>query len=1082
MHVEDFPRPPKDNRRGIHWSASVYHPAGSALDFWVGELKTLGIKWVKLLDDSGGSSLELCKRLLAAEIMPIVRLFRAMPNPGTIGSREADTIKRLVAAGVRYFETNNEPDLSAEWKDGYVPPDWMNVVVDSFITDADIVIGLGGLPALPALSIGCKANLLKLVVQKGRADLFRSGAWVALHNYTLNHPLDYPYDEVNQAGAPVSQEEYDRLGGWAWDNTPRAQINEWRATDKNPGDTLEEDASCFLSVQLLDQTTVKLLGHKVPIISTEGGPVTGWRDDRRYPRVNPYTQAQWTVAINEFLQGGREINGLRCPDNYFTLCHWLIGNYKLGFIAPGWESQSWYTDWWNGDFSLHGEMPVVAVVKAMPSSAVDGTNLAVVAGVVLRLDDDAPLPGLTLTLRSGDQEVASTVTAADGTFRFDRLAPGPYDLAIAAWGVVRRGITAMMEPVQPVTIRLSGGSSSSLTGTVQSASGAPLSGLAVKLSRDGAAVAETSTAADGSFRFSGLPLGAYRLAIPGITVAGLALDGWQSKNLKLTTGAPAGYRYTVIQQRLLSAAETANRNVFYGVVNDASGAPLNGIKVQMAWHGAGPDTEFPVTVTGSNPFRPAGSYEFFHTQGLFKLQVLAGDWPSDVADNLETARVPGREGQPITYEVNFQLQPTGLPAQVDGVVPGGQPGRIVRLTGPAGSYETPLKADSSFVFANLAPGDYRLELAGIGVIAADITLAAGSLFKQIFPLRSVLAGQVLTPSDGLVAVLYALQPWSWTRQAPVNLDGTFVFEGLPAGHYRLEIAAQVFSDLVLTGENRLQLAPIDLVPGRHSVIRGRVADGGGVPKGDVIVTLRQQGLLMAQTRTAVDGTYRFADLAAGTYSVEVAGGKTVVINGIVLDGTGEYVADVVWALPDPHSVVQGHVLTGDGSVVAGAVVRLLQSGAEIARTQSDASGAFRFTGLLSGAYALAVGEGDSLIAEIQVGEAMTVTQDLILPLSPDRLVDHYFLFARSAPGMPAGAEQRLALSLASDYLSSIGVCGGFSPQEAATAARVIIVGDDVPASVEETLRRAGCQVARLPGDGFALAAAFARLTAALREG
>ena len=469
MRVEDFPRPANDNRRGIHWSASVYHPAGSTVDFWIAELKAMGIKWVKLLDDGGDSSLELCKRLLAAEIMPIVRIFRATPNPGAIGSREVDTIKRLVAEGVRYFETNNEPDLSAEWKDGYVPPDWMNIVVDNFIIDADNVIRLGGLPALPALSIGTKANLIELVVQKGRADLFSNGAWVAVHNYTLNHPLDYPYDPVNQAGAPVSQEEYDRLGAWAWDSNSRTQINEWRATDKNPGATLEQDASCFLSFHLLDQTIVKLLGHKVPIISTEGGPVTGWRDDRRYPRVDPNTQAQWAVAINDFLQGGREINGLRCPDNYFTMCHWLIANYKLGFIAPGWEGQSWYTNWWDGDFNLRGEMPVVAAVKAMPNLPVDGAKLAVIAGVVLRADDESPLPGVTVSLRSGDQEVATIVSADNGTFRFERLTPGVYDLAIPAWGVVRQGVIATQESVQPVTIRLTGGSSSSLTGTVQSA-------------------------------------------------------------------------------------------------------------------------------------------------------------------------------------------------------------------------------------------------------------------------------------------------------------------------------------------------------------------------------------------------------------------------------------------------------------------------------------------------------------------------------------------------------------------------------------------------------------------------------------
>ena len=1082
MRVEDFPRPANDNRRGIHWSASVYHPAGSTVDYWIAELKAMGIKWVKLLDDGGDSSLELCKRLFAAEIMPIVRIFRATPNPGAIGSREFDTIKRLVAEGVRYFETNNEPDLSAEWKDGYVPPNWMNIVVDNFIIDADNVIRLGGLPALPALSIGSKANLLDLVVQKGRADLFSSGAWVAVHNYTLNHPLDYPYDPVNQAGAPVSQEEYDRLGSWAWDGNLRTQINEWRATDKNPGATLEQDASCFLSVHLLDQTIVKLLGYKVPIISTEGGPVTGWRDDRRYPRVDPNTHAQWAVAINDFLQGGREINGLSCPDNYFAMCHWLIANYKLGFIAPGWEGQSWYTNWWDGDFNLSGEMPVVAAVKAMPNLPVGEAKLAVIAGVVLRADDESPLPGVTVSLRSGDQEVATIVSADNGAFRFERLTPGVYDLAIPAWGVVRQGVMATQESVQPVTIRLSGGSSSSLTGTVQSGSGAALAGFAVMLSRDGIQIAETSTAVDGAFRFGGLPLGAYRLTIPGITIAGLALDGCQSKNLKLTTGAAAGHRYTVTQQRLLPAGETGTRNVFYGVVSDASGVPMNGIKIQMAWHGAVPGTEFPTTITGRDPYKPAGSYEFLHTQGLFMLQVAQGDWPSDVADNLDTAHVPGRDGQPITYEVNFQLQATGTPAMIDGVVPGGQPGRVVRLVGPSGPQEMPLKADSSFAFAKLAPGDYSLELAGIGVIAANITLAAGDLFKQIFPLRSVLAGRVLTPSDGLAVVLYALQPWSWTRQALLDVDGNFSFEGLPAGHYRLEVAAQVLSDLVMTGENRLQLALINLVPGQHSVIRGRVADGAGQPMADVVVTLRQQGLLVAQMRTVADGTYRFANLPAGAYSLEVAGGQGVVINGIVLDGQGEYIRDILWALPDPRSTVQGHVIASDGAAVAGATVRLLRDGIEVARAQSDSAGTFRFTGLSVGVYALAVGEGDPLMTGIQVGEGVTITQDVSLPPPLSKLLARYFLFSQAAAGMSVDAEQRLALSLAADYLVRAGASGGFNPEEAAKAVQVTIVGDGVPAPVEAMLRSAGCQVDRLPGDGFALAAAFARLTAAQKGG
>ena len=94
----------------------------------------------------------------------------------------------------------------------------------------------------------------------------------------------------------------------------------------------------------------------------------------------------------------------------------------------------------------------------------------------------------------------------------------------------------------------------------------------------------------------------------------------------------------------------------------------------------------------------------------------------------------------------------------------------------------------------------------------------------------------------------------------------------------------------------------------------------------------------------------------------------------------------------------------------------------------------------------------------------------------------YFLFSQAAAGRSVDAEQRLALSLAVDYLVRAGASGGFNPEEAAKAAQVTIVGDGVPTPVEAMLRSAGCQVERMPGDGFALAVAFARLTVAQKGG
>lgn len=1081
MRLEDYPRPKDDNRRGIHWSASVYHPTGAALDFWIGELQAMKIKWVKIMDDGGGSSLELCQRLLAVDIMPIVRFYRLEPNPGHIGGREEDTLRTLVAAGVRYFETNNEPDLAAEWKGGRMPSNWFDIVIDNFIIDADKVLAAGGLPALPAMGVGSRSDPVGTVVAKGRADIFERGAWVAIHNYAINHPLDYPYDPVNQEGQPVSQEEYNRLGPWAWDRLPRELINQWRESDKNPGDTLADDAVSWFAFVLADQLAAKALGYHVPIISTEGGVVTGWKEDRRYARIDPNTHADWTIAITEFMQGTREIHGLHCPDYYFAVCHWLIANYRAGFLMPTWESQSWYTDWWNNDFNLKGEMPVVARLKALPSVSIDQTRKAVVAGRVTRSDTDEPLAGLTVKLSAQGRDVANSLTGADGLFRFERLAAGIYDLSIAPWGMVRQGVTAAEEPVQSVTIRLTGGSSSVLTGTVQTSAAAPVVGVSVTLRRDNSDVGSAATDANGAFRFEGLPLGTYRLSVPRITVAGINLDGWQTKSLRLTSGAAPGQRYIVARRRLLPVDETAGRRILYGTVVDAAGSPLRHIKLEMRWQGAASGTVFPTTLSGQDSSKPAGAYEFLSSRGVFSLRVIQGDWPSDVADGLDTATVPGREGQPIAYEVDFRLQAVGGPAQVDGSVPGGQAGAQLTLEAATGDDPAPrsaaLAADGSFVFSDVVPGNYRLRMVDIGILAEDIAVEPGSLFKLLFPMGSRLAGQVLAPSDGLVAALHAPAAWGWTRLAPVDSQGAFAFENLPSGRYRLEVGAQTIPDLVLTGENQLQLAAIDLTQGYRSVVRGRVANGAGQPQPEVQMILRRDGVTVAQASTLPDGAFSIASLPAGVYTLEAVG-LGQVADSIVLDGEREQIVDVLWPDVGPRSALQGRVLDAHGSPVAEALVRLLRDDAEVARMQTDDLGAFRFSGLYGGLYALAVGEDAPLVTDIALDEDATMTRDVTLPPDTTKLLAHYLLLgAPPEPGQPGHFEARLVLGLVSHHMARAGASCGYSVAEAGQAVRVTIIGDQVSAADEQTLRAAGCQVTRLGGDGYALAAALESLFA-----
>ena len=292
MQISDFPRPPDDNGRGVHWSARIYHPSGADLDFWIAELNALHMKWIKVLDDGDGSSLELCRRLIDAGMMPVVRLFREHPNPGRTGGREISGVRKLVAAGVRYFESNNEPDLPAAWESNEKTGYWLDIAVDNFIYDADIVNREGGFLAVPAMGPGGKDNAIERIVARGRRDIFDKGAWLAIHNYTLNHPLDYPDDPVNQTGQPLTRQEFERHPIWSWDQRSMEMINERRARDKNPGQTVSQDANCFRGWERAGQMVFDALGRYIPVISTEGGPVMGWGDDLRYNKVTPVEQAE----------------------------------------------------------------------------------------------------------------------------------------------------------------------------------------------------------------------------------------------------------------------------------------------------------------------------------------------------------------------------------------------------------------------------------------------------------------------------------------------------------------------------------------------------------------------------------------------------------------------------------------------------------------------------------------------------------------------------------------------------------------------------------------------------------------------
>lgn len=365
--LKQFPRPPQDNGRGVHWSSSQYFWGEDNWDFWKDQIQAMHLKWVKVLDDGGGSAMGLVKRLIDLKVMPVIRFYREAPNPGTINkSREGQTARRYVELGAVYFETNNEPDLDLEWKNRRRPPNWLEIVVDNFIIEADAIRDVGGYLLFPAFGPGGRENPFQLIVKRGRRDLLDGNCCLAIHNYCLGRPLDYPNDPITLHGAPLTKEEWEERGGlWAWEMDHEA-VNKHRQRLANPNASIMQDSTCFRAFEYFDALVNQAAGHSIPIFTTEGGYNVGQRagttagDDPRYPKPTPEWAGRLSDAMFRYIEE-------QAPAYYFACMPWLIAVSRIGIRAEPFENQGpWFTHHFDRQFSLNGELPIVAKLRARP--------------------------------------------------------------------------------------------------------------------------------------------------------------------------------------------------------------------------------------------------------------------------------------------------------------------------------------------------------------------------------------------------------------------------------------------------------------------------------------------------------------------------------------------------------------------------------------------------------------------------------------------------------------------------------------------------------------------------------------------
>ncbi len=825
MNLDEYPRPANDTGIGAHWAPGFAAAVGMGQirEFWIPEMKSMGVKWLKIFNHDG--ALDLCELLLAEEIMPIVRLYRPSPNPGRLGVKELVHLDALIRVGVRYFEFNNEPDNDAEWKGGRVPVNGLDLTVESTIASMELILERGGMPAVPALSNGSRWDLAGKIVAAGRRDLFDGPVWQAVHNFSRNRPLDYPYDIGNQEGAAFTERFYRALaieewGEDAWRGRSLADVNRLRYDRRSPGATIMDDHACWLAYEYCDALNQKQIGRSIPILSTECGYLVGEDIDPRYPATTPDMHMAQTLEACRIMMGtSQRFN--HAPDYHFCTAFWLLANERLGSMSTWWEGHAWYSDRWPG-----GHLPIVRALKAEPKASrlpelPPSRPLIALRGVVAHAGDRR-----TVLLEQGDVTIARTTLDVGERFEFPDLIPGAYRVRIEGASLVQ---PVELTPDQgDVLINLDLGvpvateSRSMLDGKVRGGAGAVV--MLVRKS-DGEEWV-TMARDDGTYRFVDLPAGNFSVRIypSGSSVDDIVLDGHNHATADL---ASAGWGYTV------TTAEDVQQ-IGAAVVSVPG---HRGLEVQI--HGAEWASE-PVKTGTAPQFGDAACRIAPLEEGHYIVTV---------------AGVSDEDGRPTEIEARFQVDKRSVPriefvytdllaseAAAESVITGkvigmrpGQPLSVVLTDEEAQRIEQSVDADGSFTFAALGAGLYTVMLAGHeeaaavsdialdgkNVVSIELALPAPppQLVEDTSTVGSVIRGVAVEAGGQFVRLVDAVGN---ERKQTLDSEGRFKFAGLPAGLYAVFIAGGYSqSRLEVDGNSgwEIQFAPVDSV-WESSVTRG----------------------------------------------------------------------------------------------------------------------------------------------------------------------------------------------------------------------------------------------------------------------
>ena len=338
--LADYPRPPApDTGWGIHDNPNCMWVPPEPDAFFKELKRRYGFSWFKVLA-CGDNKLGVVKACRRQGVEPVVRIYAAGPAPyyPRPGGEEAEfrkLVKAYVAAGARYIEAGNEPNLKCEWVEG----EWekgklTERLCEQWLRVRKMIDEEGGIPVFYAMSVGGEDgrsaglwwdDCFRTFQKWGKIEEAFAGAAMGAHLGTINHPVDYPFDPQRNMPHASREERFNSL------------------MQRNTG---------YLGGEVLMHLMDRYLPCPIPILSTEGGTFVDNQDDKTYPKTTPETHRDWNLEIF------RRFNP-RHPrywgDPLFAQMSWIWHADEGSFALDSWHEHPKY-----------GRMPILDVLEKEP--------------------------------------------------------------------------------------------------------------------------------------------------------------------------------------------------------------------------------------------------------------------------------------------------------------------------------------------------------------------------------------------------------------------------------------------------------------------------------------------------------------------------------------------------------------------------------------------------------------------------------------------------------------------------------------------------------------------------------------------